>query len=67
MIVGMVLTGVCSKAPPNFRPGRWAGTQLGTSCGRPLWPNHDITLLLSQPHPGPAVTPLAGIGLSPRK
>src|SRR5262245_15164544 len=67
MIVGMGLTGVCSKAPPNRSPGRRAGTQLGTSWERPLGPVHGVTRSLSQPHPGPGVTPLAGTGLSPWK
>src|SRR5690242_15586710 len=67
MIVGMDLTGVCSKAPPNRSPGRWVGTQLGTSWARPLGPVHGVTRSLSQPHPGPGVTPLAGTGLSPKK
>ncbi len=67
MIVGMVFTGVCSNAPPNRSPGRRAGTQLGTSSDRPPGPVHGVTRLLSQPHPGPGVTPLAGTGLSPKK
>src|SRR6516164_10220350 len=67
MIVGMVFTGVGSNAPPNRSPGTWAGTQLGTSAERPLGPVHGVTRSLSQPHPGPGVTPWAGTGLSPKK
>src|SRR5690349_17192169 len=67
MIVGMDLTGVCSNAPPNRRPGRWVGTQLGTCSVLPLGESQGATRLLSQPHPSPWLTPLAGRGLSPVK
>lgn len=65
MMVVMGLTGVCSNAPPNRTPGRCAGTQLGTDSSRPFGAVHLVTLSLSQPQPGPGVTPFAAIGLSP--
>src|SRR6516164_5022506 len=67
MIVGMFFTGVRSNAPPNRRPGWLLGTQLGTCLVLPLGAIHGVTLLLSQPQPGPGRTPLALTGLSPRK
>src|SRR5260370_18588763 len=67
MIVGRVFSGVCRNAPPNRNPGMWAGTQLGTCSDRPFGAVHGVTRLLSQPHPGPWDTPLAGTGLSPWK
>jgi hypothetical protein len=34
-------------------------------CAPPCGPSQGATRLLSHPHPGPGVTPLTGVGLSP--
>src|SRR6187399_2493567 len=64
MIVGTQETGEARNGPLPSGLGTQEGTDCTGSVGRAC---HKATLLLSQPHPFDAVTPLVGCGLSPTK
>src|SRR5207248_2654382 len=53
--------------PPWGRCSALSGMHEGTVSSVPPGASQVVTLLLSQPHPGPDVTPGAGTGLSPVK
>src|SRR5215472_13015026 len=67
MIVGMWLAGVASNAPPFASPREKSGIQPGIILVVPCGDTHGVILSELQPHPGCAVTPLRGTGLSPVK